>query len=555
MNSSYPVSWAEEDVVELNRLFEEYLFASLEEYTDPIPGVIPTLEKLRTEGLKIGSTTGYTREMMDVVLPAALAKGYCVDYCATPNFLPAGRPAPYMIFENMIKLGVPCLDTVVKVGDTIADIKEGVNAKVWSVGVILGSNEMGLTEEETDNLTADELEDRMVEVRNRMLEAGASYVIRNIEELPNYKFKNEYIMRPYLLLTPGPLTTSDSVKETMMTDWCTWDEDYNLHIVQELRKELLGIATKTPEEYTTVLLQGSGTYCVEAVIGATIGKNNKLLICSNGAYGDRMGNIAEYYHLDYDMLAFEETEQVSVEYVDDYLSNNSDITHVAFVHCETTTGILNPIKELSHVVKMHGKKLIVDCMSSFGGIPLDVHELGIDFLISSSNKCIQGVPGFGFIIARRSELMHCKGVARSLSLDIYDQWETMEKGNGKWRFTSPTHVVRAFKQALTELIAEGGVEARYARYCENHRILVDGMRSLGFKTLLEDAIQSPIITSFLYPKAGFDFKSFYMALKSKGFVIYPGKISKADTFRIGNIGDVYPEDFKRLVETVKETEY
>ena len=362
-------------------------------------------------------------------------------------------------------------------------------------------------------------------------------------------------MRPYLLLTPGPLTTSDSVKETMMTDWCTWDEDYNLHIVQELRKELLGIATKTPEEYTTVLLQGSGTYCVEAVIGATIGKNNKLLICSNGAYGDRMGNIAEYYHLDYDMLACEETEQVSVEYVADDLSNNSDITHVAFVHCETTTGILNPIKELSHVVKMHGKKLIVDCMSSFGGIPLDVHELGIDFLISSSNKCIQGVPGFGFIIARRSELMHCKGVARSLSLDIYDQWETMEKGNGKWRFTSPTHVVRAFKQALTELIAEGGVEARYARYCENHRILVDGMRSLGFKTLLEDAIQSPIITSFLYPKAGFDFKSFYMALKSKGFVIYPGKISKADTFRIGNIGDVYPEDFKRLVETVKETEY
>jgi len=357
-------------------------------------------------------------------------------------------------------------------------------------------------------------------------------------------------MRPYLLLTPGPLTTTDTVKQAMMSDWCTWDEDYNLHIVQELRKELLGIATKTPEEYTTVLLQGSGTYCVEAVIGATIGKNNKLLICSNGAYGDRMGNIAEY-----DMLAFEETEQVSVEYVDDYLSNNSDITHVAFVHCETTTGILNPIKELSHVVKMHGKKLIVDCMSSFGGIPLDVHELGIDFLISSSNKCIQGVPGFGFIIARRSELMHCKGVARSLSLDIYDQWETMEKGNGKWRFTSPTHVVRAFKQALTELIAEGGVEARYARYCENHRILVDGMRSLGFKTLLEDAIQSPIITSFLYPKAGFDFKSFYMALKSKGFVIYPGKISKADTFRIGNIGDVYPEDFKRLVETVKETEY
>jgi len=362
-------------------------------------------------------------------------------------------------------------------------------------------------------------------------------------------------MKPYLLLTPGPLTTSTTVKEAMMTDWCTWDEDYNLGIVEELRKELVSLATTKTEDYTSVLLQGSGTYCVEAVLGATITPKDKLLICSNGAYGDRMGNIAEYYHLDYDMLAFEETEQVSVEYVDDYLSHNSDVTHVAFVHCETTTGILNPIKELSHIVKMHGKKLIVDCMSSFGGIPVDVNDLGIDFLISSSNKCIQGVPGFGFIIARRSELMRCKGVARSLSLDIYDQWETMEKGHGKWRFTSPTHVVRAFKQALTELIEEGGVEARYRRYCENHRILVEGMCSLGFVTLLDDSLQSPIITSFLYPHDGFDFKAFYLALKSKGFVIYPGKISKADTFRIGNIGDVHPDDFRRLVEAIRETEY
>ena len=358
-------------------------------------------------------------------------------------------------------------------------------------------------------------------------------------------------MKPYLLLTPGPLTTSETVKETMMTDWCTWDEDYNLGIVQELRKDLVSIATKNIEDYTSVLLQGSGTYCVEAVLGATITPKDKLLICSNGAYGDRMGNIAEYYHLDYDMLAFEETEQVSVEYVDDYLSNNSDVTHVAFVHCETTTGILNPIKELSHIVKMHGKKLIVDAMSSFGGVPLDVQELGIDFLISSANKCIQGVPGFGFIIARRSELMACKGVSRSLSLDIYDQWETMEKGHGKWRFTSPTHVVRAFKEAMEELKAEGGVAARYARYCKNHEVLVKGMESLGFKALLPVAVQSPVITSFLYPEKDFDFKAFYAELKAKGFVIYPGKISQADTFRIGNIGDVYPEDFERLVEAVK----
>lgn len=242
--------------------------------------------------------------------------------------------------------------------------------------------------------------------------------------------------------------------------------------------------------------------------------------------------------------------------MDDYLAHNADITHVAVVHCETTTGVLNPLKEIAHLVKMYGKKLIVDAMSSFGGVPLNVQELGIDFLISSANKCIQGVPGFGFIIARKSELTHCKGVSRSLSLDIYDQWETMEKGHGKWRFTSPTHVVRAFKQAMDELKAEGGVEARHRRYCENHDVLVGGMRSLGFETLLPDGIQSPVITSFLYPHVvGFDFKGFYAQLKAKGFVIYPGKISQADTFRIGNIGDVYPDDFRRLVEIIRSCRY
>lgn len=362
-------------------------------------------------------------------------------------------------------------------------------------------------------------------------------------------------MKPYILLTPGPLTTSQTVKEAMLTDWCTWDEDYNLHIVEEIRKSLVSLATQHTGDYTSILLQGSGTYCVEAVIGSVIKPGDKLLILSNGAYGDRMGNIAEYHGISYDMLAFDETEQVSVSYVDDYLSHNAEITHVAVVHCETTTGVLNPLKEIAHLVKMHGKKLIVDAMSSFGGVPLDVHELGIDFLISSANKCIQGVPGFGFIIARCSELLHCKGVSKSLSLDIYDQWEAMEKGHGKWRFTSPTHVVRAFKQAMDELAEEGGVEVRHNRYCENHRVLVDGMRSLGFQTLLPDEIQSPVITSFLYPYADFNFKTFYTQLKERGFVIYPGKISQADTFRIGNIGDVHPEDFRQLIEIIRECKY
>lgn len=359
-------------------------------------------------------------------------------------------------------------------------------------------------------------------------------------------------MRPYILLTPGPLTTTDGVKQAMMADWCTWDEDYNVHIVEEVRRELVKLATRHTDEYTAVLMQGSGTYCVEAVIGSSVKPGaDKLLILSNGAYGDRMAHIVEYHGLRYDLMAFDETEQVAAADVDDYLAHNPEITHVALVHCETTTGILNPLEEVAHVVKMYGKRLIVDAMSSFGGIPLDVWDLGADFLISSANKCIQGVPGFGFIIARRTELERCKGVSRSLSLDLYDQWKTMELGRGKWRFTSPTHVVRAFKQAMEELDIEGGVEARHRRYCENHRILVESMRSLGFETLLPDGVQSPIITSFLYPHTGFDFKGFYAQLKSKGFVIYPGKISQADTFRIGSIGDVHPDDFRRLAEAVR----
>lgn len=353
-------------------------------------------------------------------------------------------------------------------------------------------------------------------------------------------------------MTPGPLTTSETVKQAMMSDWCTWDEDYNVGIVEVIRKQLVELAASCPAQYTAVLMQGSGSFCVEATLGSVVRAEDHLLVVANGAYGKRMGVIADYYHLNYHLMKFEETEAVDPQRVNAYLEEHPEVTHVSVVHCETTTGVLNPVAEIARVVKAHQKVLIVDAMSSFGGVPVDMSALGIDFLISSANKCIQGVPGFGFIIARRSLLEQCKGVARSLSLDLYDQWETMEKGHGKWRFTSPTHVVRAFMQAMTELKEEGGIEARHARYCENHRVLVEGMRALGFRTLLPDEKQSPVITSFYYPEASFDFRAFYDALKAKGFVIYPGKISQADTFRIGNIGDVYPDDFRRLVEAIRE---
>jgi 2-aminoethylphosphonate-pyruvate transaminase len=356
---------------------------------------------------------------------------------------------------------------------------------------------------------------------------------------------------PYLLLTPGPLSTSKGVRNAMLRDWCTWDADYNEGIVQGIRRRLVSIATADAENYTAVLMQGSGSFSVEACLGSAVPRGGKVLILRNGAYGERMAQMARVLGLDSVEYRVDETEALRPGCVAAMLSECPDVTHVAFVHCETTTGILNPMEEIAGVVKSEGRTLIVDAMSSFGGIPFDAGRLGIDFLISSSNKCIQGVPGFAFVIAEKEGLSRCEGNARSLCLDLHGQWKEMD-GSGKWRYTSPTHTVRAFDQALDELEAEGGVRARYARYRENQRTLVDGMRKLGFRALLPDKLQSPIITSFLYPSPDFDFNAFYKKAKAKGFVLYPGKISKADTFRIGSIGEVHPKDMHRLLDAIAE---
>ncbi|WP_274002994.1 2-aminoethylphosphonate--pyruvate transaminase [Vibrio parahaemolyticus] len=362
--------------------------------------------------------------------------------------------------------------------------------------------------------------------------------------------KNEY-----LLLTPGPLSTSESVREAMLKDWCTWDDEYNKDIVEVIRTKLVKLATNQ-DGYTSVLMQGSGTASVEATIGSAIGKEGKLLVVDNGAYGARIAQIADYLNIPCHVVSPGETSQPHLNEVETALASDPAITHVAIVHCETTTGMLNPIEAFSSAAKAHGKVVILDAMSSFGGIPIDIAELGIDFMISSANKCIQGVPGFGFVIAKQTELEKCQDQARSLSLDLYDQWHCMEVNHGKWRFTSPTHTVRAFYQALLELEQEGGIEARHNRYQTNQKTLVAGMRSLGFEPLLSDELHSPIITSFYSPThSDYQFKTFYTRLKEQGFVIYPGKVSNADCFRIGNIGEVYPADIERLIGAIEKAMY
>lgn len=354
----------------------------------------------------------------------------------------------------------------------------------------------------------------------------------------------------YKLLTPGPLTTSATVKETMLRDWCTWDRDYN-DIVQDIRKSLLQLADADPITYSTVLMQGSGTFSVESAIGTLIPKEGKLLVLANGAYGQRIATIAQYLNINLTVHDFGETHPVDPEITSKLLQQDKTITHVAFVHCETTTGMLNPIEAIIPVIKEHGKTCILDAMSSFGGIPISLSKLDIDALISSANKCIQGVPGFGFVIIKRSLIQACKGRARSLSLDLFDQWQTMETQNGKWRYTSPTHTVRAFKQAILELVEEGGIEKRYERYRTSQQLLVKGMQALGYSTLLQYEYHSPIITTFLSPEhPDFTFQSFYNALKDHGFVIYPGKVTNFECFRIGNIGEIYPGDIELLLKAV-----
>ncbi len=358
-------------------------------------------------------------------------------------------------------------------------------------------------------------------------------------------------MQKYKLLTPGPLTTTETVKKEMLFDHCTWDDDYK-KITLSIREKLLEMAHVSEPEYTVVLMQGSGTFGVEAVLTSVLGEGETLLIVANGAYGERMGDIAAHGKIPYLMYREEYDKVPSAERIQAILEEHPEITHVSMVHSETTSGILNDIASVAKVVKTAGRTFIVDAMSSFGGVDIPVGELGIDFIISSANKCIQGVPGFSFIICRRDKLIESKGKARSLSLDLYDQWETMNK-DGKWRFTSPTHVVLAFAQALKEMEEEGGIPARAKRYRENNRLLIEKMEAMGIRPYIGEEYQGPIITTFFYPEHHqFSFQNMYQYIKDRGYAIYPGKVTDADTFRIGNIGEIYREDIEKLCQIMKE---
>ncbi|RVC30742.1 2-aminoethylphosphonate--pyruvate transaminase [Mesorhizobium sp. M7A.F.Ca.CA.004.04.2.1] len=351
---------------------------------------------------------------------------------------------------------------------------------------------------------------------------------------------------PYLL-TPGPLTTAYSVKEAMLRDWGSWDGDFRA-MTSDMRRRLLALTGDRNDEFDCVPMQGSGSFCVEAMLGSFVPRDGKVLVLANGAYGLRAAQTMHYLGRAYTLIDKGDYLPPRGDEVAAALAADPDITHVIAIHCETSSGILNPVAEIAQAVHAKGRKLLVDSMSAFGAVALDVNDIRYEAMVSSANKCIEGVPGFGFIIARKSELEAAKGRSHSLSLDVHAQWAHLNK-TGQWRYTPPTHVVAAFLEALRQHEAEGGVAGRGARYTRNRDVMVAGMRDLGFETLLGDRWLSPIIVTFFNPAhASFAFDRFYDLMKDKGFIIYPGKLTAVDSFRVGCIGQMDEHVMRRVVE-------
>ena len=545
-----PEPITEEQIIKAYEVFESTLFANIGQHCDIKDYVVETVAALREQGIKIGSTTGYTSAMMESVLPKAAEQGYSPDYCIAPDQTFKGRPYPYMIWNNLMQFGISDPREAVKIGDTTADIEEGRNAGCWTVGVIMGSSELGLTRDEVAALSETELNDRKAVVRATYYKAGADYIIDDMNEFLeviadiNRRLAQNAVRK---LLTPGPLTTRYSVKHAMLTDHCTWDDEYK-EITTSVMNDITQISAN--DDYATVLLQGSGSYAVEAMINCLCGEREKILFLVNGEYGKRMLTIADNSRRDYEVLTFLMTQPVCVEAVEKKLKADADIKTVVFVHCETTTGVLNPVEEITKLAKSYGKKVLVDAMSSFAAYEIDILGLDIDALAASSNKCLEGLPGLGFVIVKKTLLDASKGKSLSHSLDLFDQYQGLYPGGGKFRFTSPTNVLLALRQAIDEYTKEGGLSARKARYMENHRVLTEGLARLGVRSIVAPEHQSYIITTF--DLGDFDFAELYATLKSRGFIIYPGKLTTMPTFRLGNIGDVYPSDMAELVAAVGE---
>jgi 2-aminoethylphosphonate-pyruvate transaminase len=358
------------------------------------------------------------------------------------------------------------------------------------------------------------------------------------------------VSRDPILLTPGPLTTSLATKAAMLRDWGSWDAAFNA-VTARIRQRVLDVVYGHGT-HVCVPMQGSGTFSVEAAVNTLVPRDGHVLVLINGAYGQRMAKLTSMMGRKTSTFVTADDVPTTAADVDRLLGADPSITHVGLIHCETSTGIHNPLAEIAQTVQRHARRLIVDAMSSFGALPIDARSIAFDAVIAASGKCIEGPPGMGFVIARREALEASAGNCSSLALDLHDQWVYMEKTT-QWRYTPPTHVVVGFDAALDQFVAEGGQPARLARYMQNYEALVSGMRALGFRVFLDSAIQAPIIVTFHAPAdARYDFKAFYGNVRDRGFILYPGKLTQLETFRVGCIGAIGPEEMRQAVHAIAD---
>ncbi|MEO7391406.1 MAG: 2-aminoethylphosphonate--pyruvate transaminase [Ramlibacter sp.] len=357
--------------------------------------------------------------------------------------------------------------------------------------------------------------------------------------------------RDKILLTPGPLTTTLRTKLAMLRDWGSWDSDFN-EVTARVRRSLLKVI-HGEDTHVVVPLQGSGTFSVEAAVATLVPQGGHVLVMDNGAYCKRAARLTTLMGRTCTVMGFDEASQVSPAALDEKLSADKTVTHVVLIHCETGAGVWNPLQGVAEVCSRHGKGLIVDAMSSFGALPIDARETRFDALVAASGKCLEGVPGMGFVLIRKAVLDECAGRSQSLAMDLHDQYTYMEK-TGQWRFTPPTHVVVALAEAIEQFEAEGGQAARLSRYTSNYRTLIHGMSRLGFMPFLDPSIQAPIIVTFHAPgDPRYDFKTFYAAARQRGFILYPGKLTQVETFRVGCIGAIGPNEIEQAVQAVALT--
>ncbi len=349
-----------------------------------------------------------------------------------------------------------------------------------------------------------------------------------------------------LLLTPGPLTTDPAVRAAMRRDYGSRDPAF-VALCTRVRERLRALAPE-PEAFTAIPLQGSGTYAVEAMLGTLVPRGGGVAVLVHGVYGERVVDILRRMGRHHRAFVAVEGSAPDLQALDRGLADDPLLTHVFTVHSETTTGQLLPVEAISTVAERRGRRLLVDAMSSLGAIALD--GVVADGIASSANKCLEGVPGLGFVLARREALGASAGNAPSVSLDLHAQWERLER-DGQYRFTPPTQVLAALDVALELHAIQGGVPARGARYAENMRHLLTGMRALGFQPLLPPERQGPIIATFVAPSSpDWSFPAFYDYLRESGFAIYPGSLARTPSFRIGCIGQVFPDDIDRFVAVV-----